>query len=80
MQSLLDIVDKLSAARNAIEASFQSDDRPWSRTVLSFAHFAFEHADRALDAAIVVALGSGVTLEELETATGQTVLRPDWFD
>lgn len=77
---MLAIVVQLAAARKLIDDAFENDVRPWVPAVGSFADSALENADRALNDAIIAALGSGVTVAEIEAAAGVSVLKPEWFE
>lgn len=76
---MLAIVVQLAAARTVLHDAFATDDHPWTPAVDSFMDSALEQADRALDDVIVAALGSGVSVEEIEAATGVPVVKPEWF-
>lgn len=77
---LLQVVIHLANARRAIDAEFNATPRVWPVSVEDQADSVLKHSDQALDAAIVLALGSGVTIADIELSAGIPVTRPEWFE
>lgn len=77
---MLSLVVHVASATDAIDDAFDKVPRPWPVTAGSFVDSALEHAHHALDDAVFAALESGVTIEQIETAIGHAVVKPEWFD
>lgn len=76
---MLEAVVALATARKQLDEVYQSGltEAPGAE---HFVVLALEHADKALDAALLAALASGLSIEEIEAAAEITVVKPEWFD